>query len=321
MYIILEITKANMAAINFETNPQLLDNAQWYPPPQGDPQDILSFAPEQAYICYIDKTHAVFRHMNTKGSYIHSTSLLNPKALIGVDLLLEHNLSKSVLEKIKAIVADILFPLIGPNPREVGLLIVQYYDCRSLLAETLYPLVMQEALTQRKMHCALSVQRGNRYTALYSRQERAENYHNSMGSIFNASNSTFLPDLKRMENVDPQKKIFKTEFKQRRWIYKNAPYVVSPATKIQGRSSFSMLPSSYINSNYQAVLPPDNPAVHPIINEHLHPLIVRDRQIPPFVAPDRSLALSCCDLIWNEMETCFRVSLAIIDRCCSSFLR
>ena len=91
--------------INFE-NPQLLVDAQWYPPPQGDPQDIRSFAREQAYICCIGKTHAVFRFIFIRelpaALYDEDKVIRRSIKAIGVDILLEHNSSKSALGKIEA---------------------------------------------------------------------------------------------------------------------------------------------------------------------------------------------------------------------------
>ena len=308
-----------MSIINFD-NSQLLVDAQWYPPPQGDPADIRSFAREQAYICCIDKTYAVFRFMFAQEKYQENAEGDGFIRAIGVDLLLEHNASKSALEKIEASIADILFPLIVPCPREIALLIVQYHSCSPHLAELLYPLIIQEALTQRKIHCRLGVQQNTHYSKTYLPQEQIEDLYELDGSLHAAKRHVLHSmnvDLKKIENADPQKETFKTESRQRKMICPDGSYAMQRAHK--PGETYLRTTSSYIRSNYQAILPPANPIIQPIINECLEPLAARDRQIPPVVFPNNPPERSCLEILgdffqalWETLSNCFR---SIIDCC------
>ena len=334
-------------------NPQLLVGAQWYPPPQGAPADIRSFAREQAYICCIDKTHAVFRYRYAQNQeqlrsvrLTESDNLERAITTLGIDLLFKHNLPADAWGKIEINIVSDLYD-IAQLPRDLVALIVQYYGCNMLLAEILYPLVIQTTLMQRKIHCAAgaindardrSWNNGPMFSAARRAPENVEDLYESSGKDF----ITHRKDLPEMQNLISVESVFlKTNFK---------------TTIIHDRELFLMVPlqkndldppllnktpkqldlvthsithgglyktdnpyhrfSKYIRTNYQTVPPPSDTVIQPIIDEYKQPLEGIDRQIPPVVLPaERScleMIINFFQALWETLSNCFR---AIIDCC------
>ena len=135
-------------------NPQLLVDAQWYPPPQGDPQDIRSFAEETPYICCVGKTHLVFRMLFAK-NYSGFRNVYQ-KTGIGIEVLLQHNLSEESLKTINAFLAAELQKVITWNAGDIAKIITEYCSWDNINAEILYPLVIQEAILKRKETCSVN---------------------------------------------------------------------------------------------------------------------------------------------------------------------
>ena len=326
-----------MSIINFD-NPQLLVGAQWYPPPQGAPADIRSFTREQAYICCIGKTHAVFRYT----TYPVSVSAHFGEHLVdvvGVDLLFEHPLSDAV-EKIKTTIVDSLYHTMQ-LPRELCELVVQYHhDCTALLLQLLYSIVIQQGQIQRKIHCAAA--RLCAFDSMYaglSQREIEDEYEENGVVMLDISRyrqmSENMQDLMTANqnltqifkiNITQWRKLLSNPLsasmdnllkiegdwritKQEEQLGANTPYAL--CSSVHPPYSLGQSFSRYIRIDHQANLPQPDLEIQPLIEQYKQSFDAVDRPIPPVVLPGPYR--SCLQIIgdffqalWEMISDCFR---------------
>ena len=284
----------------FDNAGKLFDNAEWYPQPQSNPQTIQSFARGHAYIFCIDKALLVFRmifendNRNARNNY--------QKGVIGIDILLEHNLPANALQAIEKIFSNFIFGMMGGNPREVASLVVQYCDFNTQRLEILHRLVIQEAIVRRKSNCAASFALGNRLEIPECTREDIENFHTMH------CEKTYKQNKRLAKHAAEAETDFKTTTKETRWIKQDATYLPEDSRPHTSR---------YITSNYQPLPNPVSPLIQPIIAELVAPLEARERAIPPLEIPDMR---SCLEMIgdflkalWETISDCF---FALVHCCC-----